>query len=1131
MKCTNALFRIAGILALMLFGASLLDAQIGISSSNTPPDSCAMLDIMSGSKGLLIPRMTTAGRMAIPSPKEGLLVYDSTLHHFFVYRKGFTEWMPLNVSADALWTYDTITHRTYLLNDTSNVGIGIHLPGEKLTVNGKIRGNKGIIANSPGSLNFKLLANGQLVPGLSRDPLNGWSDLMPPQSKSIAGTLAGHDSVAMAVPQTNQMFALAQPYSGDSLDFEIWIYQETEGLLLGLIDFSQGMDKPTFVAMVGPDMNSDNNSGQGSSLYAIYTTISGSQRVKQLQPINSTALASWNHYRITWKKNSYFRLWINGGEAANLPGSDVTPQYLVIGAFGTLYFDAPGLSTGGYVAGTNLGSEKSEGRIGVFDAIYAKNWPSYSSGYVPISGGKMTGFLTIQSPFRTDGNWCSSEFYIQTGDQNNNPLGILSLKSHTTGSSGNYYSSQDIYATDNLSVTSQKGNIEFRLDSVTSSGFPLSRIDLTGVNADPSKLQTGLFLNLINSDTTDHKVSLWTQKVGDTTFQTTLESNDRLFISPMDKDVIISPYGAAKVGIGMFSTSEKLSVNGNIFLNSAMAPPTNITNVLYNVNGQLYFNGTLLGGSGLPPGGPGQTLRYDGSAWVANAVIYNDGDFVGIGSSVPEAKLDVNGAIKINTTSSGVQGVIRYTGTDFEGYTPAGWTSLTSTGNSWDLQGNSGTNPATNYLGTSDGQPLIIKVNNAISGWLSPNPVNESTGFGYQSLSNHNLAGNSAFGTNALGNLTTGTQNTALGRYALSHNQSGNYNVAVGNMAAMYLASGDSNIAIGNLALSQPSAARGNTIIGTASGRENSGNDNVFVGVASGNINETGSGNVGIGGFSLSYNTTGSNITTIGYRADVEQLDLVNATAIGFASHVGSSNSLVLGGVGVNSVNVGIGTSLPKTNLQIYSPNTTLSTLLINHSGTGDVLTRGLKIYMDGSDAGLKNQENGNMVLNVNNSTNQIVLLSSGFVGIGTSTTHSEFTVAGTITPGEDNTGTLGTSGYRWQEIFCTNGVINTSDRRLKTNILSLDKGLDVIMKLKPVSFEWKKDQDKTHFGLIAQDVDVVIPHATYSVVNEGTDPDKTMGINYNEIVPVLIKAVQELKRENDALKAEIGLLKEKISK
>ncbi len=79
-----------------VFAANDVKSQVVISgNSGATPDNSAMLDIQSNSKGLLIPRLTTAERNGISNPAEGLLVYDSVLKRFFIYgktAKGTVEW-------------------------------------------------------------------------------------------------------------------------------------------------------------------------------------------------------------------------------------------------------------------------------------------------------------------------------------------------------------------------------------------------------------------------------------------------------------------------------------------------------------------------------------------------------------------------------------------------------------------------------------------------------------------------------------------------------------------------------------------------------------------------------------------------------------------------------------------------------------------------------------------------------------------------------------------------------------------------------------------------------------------------------------------------------------------------------
>lgn len=79
------------ILACLFALPQWLQAQsVGISSDNSAPAGSAMLDVKSTSKGILIPRMTTAQRIAIATPANGLMVYDITTSTFWFYKN--TAW-------------------------------------------------------------------------------------------------------------------------------------------------------------------------------------------------------------------------------------------------------------------------------------------------------------------------------------------------------------------------------------------------------------------------------------------------------------------------------------------------------------------------------------------------------------------------------------------------------------------------------------------------------------------------------------------------------------------------------------------------------------------------------------------------------------------------------------------------------------------------------------------------------------------------------------------------------------------------------------------------------------------------------------------------------------------------------
>ncbi len=121
------------------------------------------------------------------------------------------------------------------------------------------------------------------------------------------------------------------------------------------------------------------------------------------------------------------------------------------------------------------------------------------------------------------------------------------------------------------------------------------------------------------------------------------------------------------------------------------------------------------------------------------------------------------------------------------------------------------------------------------------------------------------------------------------------------------------------------------------------------------------------------------------------------------------------------------------------------------------------------------------------------------------------------IQPGSDNMYALGKNGARWSEVWSANGVIQTSDARLKTNIQELPYGLNELMLLRPVAYNWKDQLSTRKVGLIAQEVRRIIPEVVM-----GNEKSESLGMNYAELVPVLINAIKELKEEVDALRRKL---------
>ena len=74
----------------------------------------------------------------------------------------------------------------------------------------------------------------------------------------------------------------------------------------------------------------------------------------------------------------------------------------------------------------------------------------------------------------------------------------------------------------------------------------------------------------------------------------------------------------------------------------------------------------------------------------------------------------------------------------------------------------------------------------------------------------------------------------------------------------------------------------------------------------------------------------------------------------------------------------------------------------------------------------------------------------------GTSAEKMRIDSSGNTRPGADNSYDIGTASYRWDDVYATNGTIQTSDERMKDNIATSSIGLNFVNQLNPVEYKWK---------------------------------------------------------------------------
>ena len=99
-----------------------------------------------------------------------------------------------------------------------------------------------------------------------------------------------------------------------------------------------------------------------------------------------------------------------------------------------------------------------------------------------------------------------------------------------------------------------------------------------------------------------------------------------------------------------------------------------------------------------------------------------------------------------------------------------------------------------------------------------------------------------------------------------------------------------------------------------------------------------------------------------------------------------------------------------------------------------------------------------------------------------------------------------------------------SSDRRLKDNIAPAGKAQDILNSIEIVQHDWKAG-GHTRFGVVAQDLNEVYPEAV-AAGDDGDVVEKSWGVDYSKLVPLLVKSIQEQQQQIDALKAEVAALK-----
>jgi hypothetical protein len=345
-----------------------------------------------------------------------------------------------------------------------------------------------------------------------------------------------------------------------------------------------------------------------------------------------------------------------------------------------------------------------------------------------------------------------------------------------------------------------------------------------------------------------------------------------------------------------------------------------------------------------------------------------------------------------------------------------------------------------------------------------------ATGLAYASRAT--LAGNTFTADQNVNGLVVGRSagnvatNAALGQAALASNTTGSINAAVGNYALGANTTGTYNNAVGSDALRFNTTGQTNNAFG----------NNALA------ANTTANNNTAFGNYALAANTTAALNTAVGADALRFNTTAAGNTAVGYSAIYTNTTGSDLSAIGAYA---------------LYN----------NTTGTGNTAL--------GQDA-------GNFVVSNTTGTNNTFV---GWRAAGTSST-----VSNQITLGNASISTL-----RCQ----VTSITALSDERDKKDIAPLEHGLDFVKQLKPVSFEWNArpevytDHDGNEIeiqgkvgiadiGFIAQDIVALEDSlgAADSLQLSYRDNPEKLEVTQGRLIPILVKAIQDLTAKVEALEA-----------
>ncbi|MES2778219.1 MAG: tail fiber domain-containing protein [Bacteroidota bacterium] len=345
---------------------------------------------------------------------------------------------------------------------------------------------------------------------------------------------------------------------------------------------------------------------------------------------------------------------------------------------------------------------------------------------------------------------------------------------------------------------------------------------------------------------------------------------------------------------------------------------------------------------------------------------------------------------------------------------------------------------------------------------------------------------NTFIGIGADSSITTGSNNTASGYQALYFNTTGEINTAIGTTALYNNTSGYRNVAIGSSALYTNTAGYYNTAVGALALANSTATENTAVGYYTLAFNTTGRQNTASGALALTSNTIGDYNTANGYSALYSNTSSNGNVAIGYHA--------------------------------LYSATSGFNTAIGAYTMDGNIngsLNTAIGCYADVS------PYNGNI-------SNSIVIGNSAIVDGSNKVRIGNGII--TSIGGQVGWSTFSDARYKQNIEEDVPGILFINKLRPVTYTVDSKSLAENYYKLKP-GIASSSNNSYRHTGFIAQEVErsALELGFSFSGVDKPQQPNGLYGLRYAEFVVPLVKAVQELSKENDELKNKIKELLERI--